>query len=75
MSDEGARKRVDLTIFQARSTIESRKSGLKSRGEGKGEGMDHAWPINRTINDPFFRVETRKKNSSSIRSYGTLWKL
>lgn len=47
-----------------------RKSSLKSCGEGKGEGMDHAWPINRTINDSFFRVETRKKNSSSIRSYG-----
>lgn len=33
--------------------------------------MDLAWPINRVINDPFLRVETRKRRESfPIRSYG-----
>lgn len=40
------------------------------RGGGEGEGVDHAWPINRAINDSFFFFRDEEEENRLMGALG-----
>ena len=70
-----SRNRFNTIPFNSRNNeLEGARETRRSndRGGGEGEGVDHAWPINRAINDSFFFFRDEEEENRLMDFMGAL---